>query len=305
VQDRLPTSVSFSGFVSVGSASCSQDQGAVLCVLPRLAPGDAADIVFRVIAPMAPGTLVNTAVVDPAGTLQLLSTGNHSASASTVVAAGGASSPATVSPPTTQPATSTGPAAGAGLRIEQTVTPNPARPGAAVTFSVTVSNDAAVAAAALELLAQLPPGVDAATAAIVTAGGFSCRAEAGVQLHCTGGTVPAGAQVTMAVTVQLPSLVGTLTNIARLFVPIPVTLPGADVATPATVPLEVAQTVAQLGVRYVQDGGSIYDGLIARFDAWQWGEFPADGSWLVSLPDSWTWAGLVVPPGTQVCPGDP
>ncbi|MDA2930597.1 DUF11 domain-containing protein, partial [Acidobacteria bacterium AH-259-O06] len=190
--DELPLRVTFLS-ARTSQGSCSELQGVVTCRLGNLQPGAAAIVTFDVLVkPLAAGTtLINSARVqavqdDP-------NDFNNSAREETKVQKGeGVES---------------------DLFLIKRGSADLVRPGASLTYTLTVSNAGPSPATKVTLLDVLPPDVSFVEA---KASQGRCLESSG-DVICSLGSLDLGSSVTVLITVKVSaSAVGTLLNLARV-----------------------------------------------------------------------------------------
>ena len=111
--------------------------------------------------------------------------------------------------------TSTPVTAGAGLSIRKTISPDPAVPGAPLTFTLTVANAGPSTARSVTVLDSLPDGL---TDPVAAASSGSCAITDGTALLCTTDALDPGAPLVVTVTATLAADVpaGTVSNTATV-----------------------------------------------------------------------------------------
>ena len=182
-RDTLPGGVVFVSSVP-GAPTCTHLAGVVTCNLGTLASGASVDVVISVLAPAAPGVIVNTAgasadTPDPV-------TGNDSDQISTTVTAR------------------------VDLEVAKSDAPDPVRVGQQLTYAIAVRNNGPSDATGVTLTDTLPPVV---TFVSSTPGAPTCTHLAGV-VTCNLGTLASGAQTVVTIEVVAPGTPGTITNTA-------------------------------------------------------------------------------------------
>src|SRR5207244_2237172 len=153
-----------------------------------LPPGAAPPITIVVTAPSEGGTITNTATVSAATSDP--NPANNTATASTTVIAS------------------------ADLSITKTDAPDPVTAGAALTYTLTVSNAGpSTAAAPISVTDSLPPGV---TFQGASGAGWTCSGT-NTGVACTrASTLPPGAAPPITILVTAPNEGGTITNTASV-----------------------------------------------------------------------------------------
>lgn len=179
--DTLPTDVTFIS-AETSQGSCTSSSGLVTCRLGSIGTSAGATVLIRVRAPLAEGTLINRASAnadqadpDPSDNVSTEET--------------------TVNP-------------SADLSITQTDTPDPARTGGSLTYTITVSNSGPNDATGVRLDDILPEG---AVLVSVEASQGTCNST----VVCELGTLPVGGSVTVRITVR-PTIEGLAVNRASV-----------------------------------------------------------------------------------------
>ncbi|PYN02660.1 MAG: hypothetical protein DME07_09285, partial [Candidatus Rokuibacteriota bacterium] len=188
VTDSLPPGVTFQGASGAGW-TCSGTNTSVACTrASTLPPGAAPPITILVTAPNEGSTITNTASVSSSTSDPDAS--NNTATASTTVIGS------------------------ADLSITKTDAPDPVAAGAALTYTLTVSNAGpSTAAAPISVTDSLPPGV---TFQGASGAGWTCSGT-NTSVACTrASTLPPGAAPPITILVTAPNEGGTITNTASV-----------------------------------------------------------------------------------------
>jgi uncharacterized repeat protein (TIGR01451 family) len=215
LEDQLASNLSF---IAIEQASvglfCNQDAGLVRCTQTQLSAGAQASVGIRVRAPMAPGTIFNTATVTSAN-----ASAPQSASATVQVDAG------------------------VDLVLEKTDSVDPVNAGGEFEYLLNVSNRGTSIARSLSLNDDLPSSTSFVS---VSGGGFSCNS--GQNLRCTMDSLAAGGTAIVRVRVRALSA-GQALNTASVSTPdTEVTLANnsdseaTTIAAPASVETDLALT---------------------------------------------------------------
>ena len=198
MSDPLPSQTTFQSVAPLAGWSCTTPPvgttGTVSCTTSSLASGAPASftIVVQVTPATSDGTTIsNTATVSSSGTSDPTST-NNTATATTTVTV------------TTS----------ADLSITKTDAPDPVTAGAALTYTLTVSNAGpSTAAAPISVTDSLPPGV---TFQGASGAGWTCSGT-NTGVTCTrASTLPPGAAPPITILVTAPNEGGTIGNTASV-----------------------------------------------------------------------------------------
>ncbi len=182
--DNLPVGVSFVSAVP-GQGNCGHSAGVVTCNLGDITNGGSASVIITVTTTI-PGTLSNSASVS-AGTLDPNGANDTDTEQTTV------------NPPG---------AAQADLSIAKADGPDPVTAGAALTYTLAITNAGPDAASTITVVDPLPTGV---TYGHASGSGWSCGHVAGV-VTCTLPNLAVGMASTIVITATVPDTSGTITN---------------------------------------------------------------------------------------------
>lgn len=172
--------------------SCSTVGQTVTCLAARLPSGSAMIVTVRVrVASSASGAVTNSAT--SSSTTPDPDLGQNTASITTPVAQT------------------------AALIVNKSVTPQPVRAGAAVTYVVTVTNTGPSDAATTTLTDVLPAGLTVLTGGVSTTAGTCTTNAASTDVGCTFGTLAVGSSRTVSIAALIPATTAdgtTITNTA-------------------------------------------------------------------------------------------
>ncbi len=207
VTDTLPAGATFVSAMGTGW-TCMQAAGVVTCTRPALAVGVAPPIAIVIMAPNASGTISDTATI--AATSADPTPGNNSATQMTTVAVVVLST---------------------DLSITLTDNPDPVVAAQMLTYTATVVNNGAIAAAALTVTDTIPAGTTFVSA---MGTGWTCAQTAGT-VTCTLPALAAGATASpIAIVVTAPNEGGMLSDTATVAATTPDPTPANNTATQTT-----------------------------------------------------------------------